>query len=134
MYLFGYAVFLKSPRVSFNLIEFKSFIKSANFHWDNVYIGFAEMSLVRRLWLSELQLCYQLEQFMCHLQLVADVGRRFTESDVELNAAISSLSFSLAFQTSFAFHRNLSHIIPFNTIREMSQFSSSLRRDYFFQI
>lgn len=40
-----------------------------------------EMSLLRLLWLSELQLCYQMEQFMCHLQLVAGVGRRFAESE-----------------------------------------------------
>lgn len=95
-----------------------------------------EMSLLRLLWLSELQLCYQMEQFMCHLQLVAGVGRRFAESeasDVELNAGTHSLSlsFSLAFQTPFTFHRSLSNIIPFNTIRVRSKFSSSLRGEYF---
>jgi len=73
-----------------------------------------------------------MEQFMCHLQLAAGVGRRFAESDVELNAATFSLSFSLAFQTYFAFHRSLLHIIPFNTIRTRSKFSSSLRKENFF--
>jgi len=59
-----------------------------------------EMSLLGLLWLSELQLCYQMEQFMCHLQLVAGVARRFAESeasDVKMNAAPLSLSLSFAF-------------------------------------
>lgn len=113
-------------------------MKSVHFHWDNVYRGFGQMSLLKLIRLSKISTCAIKWNSSCVFhslkQVLEDGLQKVVMWSWRLQLSQFSLPLSLLLekmiQTPCTFKRNLLNIIPCKTITQRSKFWSSLRSDY----